>query len=612
MRKKFVIAILVAFATICFVEGSRAGMTVQFSDLANEFVFTTLGFSPASASQVGLHERTDPKTGKKIVFDELLDDFSPAEIARQRAFYEKFRKRLHTISRNKLDAQTRVDYDLLENAVSFALYSLDEEQFYRRKPQSYPENLGTSLFNNISLEYADKPVRAMHLARRLEQVPVFIDQAIANLQASNEIYRTSALEANEGVVELVKSLGPDFVSGTPAEERYKKALPAAIAALERYERFVKEELPKRQEFDWRMGPARFDSKWRYYLQVSFSPADMLKVAEEGMKSTRSEMLRLAEPLHEKWFPDHKHERTDADAYLNQVVGEVLARIGAEHTNRNELVEQAQRDTALIADYIRSKKLLSMTDFTNLRVIPTPEFMRSSYGVAGAVFAPALEPHLASFYWVTPIPKEWPEERAEGKLREYNKYKMLQLTVHEALPGHYVQGEYANRIVPEWRRLLRVVYGNTPYIEGWAVYAEHMMEELGLNGGDAVKMRLTSQKAMLRVYANAIIDIRLHSMGMTDQQALDLMMRDGFQERPEAEGKLKRAKLDYVQLNTYLAGLREWTSLRQDEEKRLGDKFSLCKYHDTVLLQGPIPVPMVRQLLTAGVAPSAEALKSKCD
>src|SRR4029079_14877925 len=120
---------------------------------------------------------------------------------------------------------------------------------------------------------------------------------------------------------------------------------------------------------------------------------------------------------------------------------------------------------------------------------------------GAVFAPALEPQLASFYWVTPIPKEWPEERAEGKLREYNKYKMLQLTVHEALPGHYVQGEYATHIVPEWRRLLRVVYGNTPYVEGWAVYAEHMMEELGLNGGDAVKMKLTSQKAMLRVYAN---------------------------------------------------------------------------------------------------------------
>jgi hypothetical protein len=612
MKRRVLIAVFITLATIGFVEGSRAGMTVQFSDLANEFVFTTLSFSPTGASQVGLHERTDPKTGKKVVFDELLDDFSPAEIARQRTYYEDFRRRLHSLSKDKLDAQTQVDYDLLENAVDFALFSIDDEQFYRRKPQNYPENLGTALFSNISLEYADKPTRALHLASRLEKLPLFIDQAITNLHGSNDVYRLSALESNEGVVDLVKVLGVEFTRGTQAEERYKKALPAAVAALERYERFVKEELPKRDAFDWRMGEARFNNKWRYYLQVSFSPADMLKVAEEGMRSTRAEMLRLAEPLHEKWFTEHKHDRADATAYLNQIVGEVLTHIGIEHTKRDVLVEQAQRDAATITDFIRDKKLLSMTDFSNLRVIPTPEFMRSSYGVAGAVFAPALEPQLASFYWVTPIPKDWPEERAEGKLREYNKYKMLQLTVHEALPGHYVQGEYANRIVPEWRRLLRVVYGNTPYIEGWAVYTEHMMEELGLNGGDPIKMHLTSLKAMLRVYTNAIIDIRLHTLGMTDEQAVDLMIRDGFQERPEAEGKLKRAKLDYVQLNTYLAGLREWTSLRQDEQKKLGNKFNLCQYHDTVLLYGPIPVPMVRQLLNAGVVPSANMPKSNCN
>src|SRR5262249_48772488 len=155
------------------------------------------------------------------------------------------------------------------------------------------------------------------------------------------------------------------------------------------------------------------------------------------------------------------------------------------------------------------------------IIPTPEFMRGLYAVAGAMFAPPLEPKLSTFYWVTPIPPEWPAEKAEGKLREYNRYKMLQLTVHEALPGHCAQGEYANHITPEWRRLLRVVFGNMPYIEGWAVYAEHMMESLGLDGGDALKMQLTRLKSMLRVYANAIIDIRLHTLGMSDEEALDL-------------------------------------------------------------------------------------------
>ncbi|MEW6730700.1 MAG: DUF885 domain-containing protein [Acidobacteriota bacterium] len=611
MYIKTVMMILILLITTSYVRGAEPPMKEQFSQLAEEFVFTTLSFSPTGATQVGLHERTDAN-GKQILFDELLDDFSPTEIARQRAYYEGFRRRLHRIAKNRLDTQTQVDYELLENAVALALFSIDDEQFYRRKPQLYVENLGAALFSNITLEYADRERRAEHLTARLEKLPAYISQAITNLQASNEIYRKVALEANDGVIGLVKGLGAEFVQGTPAAVRYQQAQPAALAALTRFDTFIREELPKREEFDWRMGTARFDAKWRYYLQVSFSPTDMLRVAEEGMRQTRADMLRLAAPLHDKWFPDHKHDRANAVNYLNEVVGEVLVRIGSEHTNRDELVEQAQRDASEITRFIREKKLLSMIDYSNLRIIPTPEFMRASYGIAGAVFAPALEPKLATFYWVTPIPKEWSDEKVEGRLREYNKYKMLQLTIHEALPGHCVQGEYANRITPPWRRLLRVIYGNTPYIEGWAVYAEHMMEEVGLNGGDATKMRLTALKALLRLYANSIIDIRLHTTGMSGEEAITLMIRDAFQERPEAEGKLQRAQLDYVQLNTYLAGWREWMALRRDQQRRLGNKFSLCRYHDTVLLYGPIPVPKVRQLLQANVNPSADPLISKCD
>jgi uncharacterized protein (DUF885 family) len=228
-----------------------------------------------------------------------------------------------------------------------------------------------------------------------------------------------------------------------------------------------------------------------------------------------------------------------------------------------------------------------------------------------VFAPALQPNLATFYWVTPVAKETPEDRAESKLREYNRYKMLTITIHEAMPGHAVQGLYAARILPEWRRLLRIVYGNTPYIEGWAVYTEHMMLAAGVNGGDQTKAELTEMKGMLRIYMNAIIDIRLHTMGMTDDEAVRRMMVDAFQERGEAEPKLQRAQLDYVQLNAYLAGVQEWTALRRDAEKKEGTRFNPCRYHDTVLLYGPIPVPEVRRLYMSGVKPTAKAPPSRC-
>jgi hypothetical protein len=583
----------------------------QFDKLAEEFVFTSLSFSPASATQTGLHRYTDRKTGKTVSLDDRLDDFSPAELARQREFYLGFQRRLHRISVDRLDPQTQVDFDLLDNAVALALFSLDQEQFSRWKPQLYPENLGTALFGHVSLEYADTATRARHLTGRLEKVPGFLAQAMENLRGSNEVYRRVALESVQGVEDLVKRVGAEFVRGTPAEAGYAAAQKPALAALEHYSTFIRDELPKRGEFDWRMGLDRFDAKWKHYLQVSLPPSNILRLAEDSLQVTRVEMLRLARPLHTKWFPEHRHDDTNSGQFLNQIVGEVLTRIGEEHTHRDSLLQQAQKDAAEIAAVVRDRRLLSLDQTDNLRIIPTPLFMRGTYGVAGAVFAPALQPALESFYWVTPIPSDWPADRAEAKLREYNRYKMLTLTVHEALPGHVVQGEYANRVLPEWRRLLRSVYGNTPYVEGWAVYTEHVMEAAGVNGGDSVKARLTALKAMLRLYANAIIDIRLHTMGMSGEDALALMTQQAFQERPEAEGKLQRAQLDYVQLNTYLAGLQEWTTLRRDAERAEGADFNLCRYHDTVLLYGAIPVPAVRRLYMAEVAPTAKAPASRC-
>jgi hypothetical protein len=323
------------------------------------------------------------------------------------------------------------------------------------------------------------------------------------------------------------------------------------------------------------------------------------------------MLRLAEPLHEQWFPGHRHAADDRDAYTNSIVGEVLARIGSEHASRDSLVEQGMKDVEMLERFVREHRIISLTDFSNIRVIPTPLFMRGIYGVAGAVFAPALQPNLSTFYWVTPISRDWPQERAESKMREYNNYKFLQISIHEAVPGHLVQGAYANRIVPGWRRLLRAVYGNGPYIEGWAVYTEHMMEEQGVNAGDPVKMHLNALKGMLRIYMNTIIDVRLHAMDMKGEDAVARMMGDAFQERPEAEGKLQRAQLDYVQLMTYMAGVQEWTNLRREVERKEGSAFNLCRYHDRVLLYGPVPIPTVRSLYLAGVPPTANAPPSRC-
>lgn len=441
-------------------------------------------------------------------------------------------------------------------------------------------------------------------------MPAYVATALANLNASNPTYRTTAIEEMATVADAIRGDYATFVTGTPAEARYAAAEPAALAALEHFAAFVRDTLPSKGVFDWRLGKAMYDTKWRYYLQASVTPEEMLRAAEDSMRSIRAQMLVLARPLHDRWFPGHRHVG-DSTAVLNAVVGEVLARIGQDHTDRDSIVEAGERNIAALERFVVDHRILSQTDFSKLTVIPTPPFMRASYGVGGAVFAPALEPGLQSFYWITPIPTSWPNAQAEAKLREYNRYKMLTLSIHEGVPGHVVQGDYANRVTPEWRRLLRVIYGAGTYIEGWAVYCEWMMRNLGMAGGDSVQALLVAMKADLRVYANVIIDNKLHTQGWPGDSAVAMMVRDAFQERPEAVAKLLRAQLEYVQLNLYAVGYREWRELRAEAEEREGSAFDLCRFHDTLLSYGPIPVPVARRLYFDHVAPTATMPPSRC-
>ena len=171
-----------------------------------------------------------------------------------------------------------------------------------------------------------------------------------------------------------------------------------------------------------------------------------------------------------------------------------------------------------------------------------------------------------------------------------------LTVHEAMPGHYVQLEYANDVQPKSRRLLRNVFGNGPYIEGWAVYVQQVMTDEGYPD-DTPGMRITWLKQLLRVLANTILDIRLQTMGMTDQQALDLMIHDTYQEKEEATAKLQRAQLSSCQLPTYYSGWKGWLAVRDHYQRQKGNAFSLREFHERALKESVVPLPTLDRLLT---------------
>jgi uncharacterized protein (DUF885 family) len=565
-RKAISAAVIASVLSMAGCKMNQQKQKLDFSKLTEDFVYGSLALSPVSATQAGYHEH------QGVRLDEKLDDFSPSGVDATRKFDAEFKDRLAAIHQQTLSAEERADYQIIQNAVDLSWLDLQQIQNYRHNPTTYVELVGNALFSPFVLEYAPVDVRFGHIIRRLSQVPVLLDQAKMNLTDAPEVWTRVAREENDGNIALIdKTLRAKVPANLKAD--FDKAALTALNSLRAFSAYLKDDLSKRTS-DWQLGRERYAQKFAYTLVAGKTPEQVLSEAEAALKDTREQMAKLAAP---------------------HSIREALDAIARQHTTPEHFLDEARKDLDLAAEFVRQKHLVSLPSRNNLQVIPTPEFMRGTYGVAGFNPAPAFEPQLGAFYWVTPIPSNWPRERIESKLREYNRYGLMQITIHEAMPGHYVQFEIADNLEPKSRRALRNIFGNVPYVEGWALYTQQMMSEEAFMD-NSVELRLTFYKQLLRSIANAILDIRLQTMGMTDQQALDLMINDTFQEKEEATAKLQRAQLSSCQLPTYFVGLRGWLDIREEYKKRKGSAFMLSEFHDAALKESAVPLPALRQLL----------------
>ncbi len=576
-------------AAIFFTAGCSRHSSRQFAELSDEFVYTTLSFSPSGATAAGLHQYRNQN------LDDLLDDVSPAAFDKQRKFYQGFRQRLSGFSSDTLSPQERVDLTIIQDQISLSLLELDEIRSSLHNPAGYVELLGNALFTPYVQEYAPQPVRLRNIIARLRQVPLFLDQAETNLVSSPDIWTKVAVEENEGNIGLVDktiraAVPPDL------RDSYERAAAPALQAMRKFQDFLKNSLAARNNADWRLGRDLYLKKFRDVMESGVEADSVLANAEADLDRLRTRMLDLALPLHHSMFPGHKdHAGLTGEERQNKIIGEVLDKIAERHSTRESYLDDARQDLAEARAFVADKHLLTLPSQSNLQVIPTPEFMRGAYAVGGFSPAPALEPQLGAYYWVTPIGTDWTKERAESKLREYNFYKLKLLTIHEAMPGHYVQFQIADGVQPKGRRVLRGVYGNGSYVEGWGQYATQMMLDQGFLD-HSPEMALTFAKEELRVLANAILDVRLHTLNMTDQQALDLMEKKTFQEPEEATPKLQRAKLSSCQLPTYFVGWRAWLRVREEYQKAQGSSYRLSEFNDKALRQGAVPLAVLGQLL----------------
>jgi uncharacterized protein (DUF885 family) len=584
---------------------SRAAAAQKFAALSDKFMKESLALSPSSASAAGYHVHHDPKTGKTIEMDALLDDLSLESIAQQGAFYSNWRERFREETPlTDLDPEDAADWQLVDDQIGLSLLEFGKIQSYRHNPTVVVELIGNALFLPLTQTYAPHDVRVGHVLLRVQQIPRLLKQVKPYLADADPVWVSTAVEENSGNIDLIENtLAQEIPVGSPLKAQYDEAAPPAIAALNDFSRWLQNDLGKRpSKLTWRLGKELYDQKFKLVMETPVTPEQVLADAEQDMKSVRAEMLQIALPLHAQMYPGHNdHAEMRVHERENLIIGEVLQKISDEHPRRDQLQQTIQADLAGITQFIREKKIASLSARDNLKVIPTPPFERGIYSVAGFHSAPPLEPQAEAEYWVTPIDPKMPEEKAESKLREYNNFTLQWLSIHEALPGHYVQFEHLNNIQPERRRLLRSLYANGAYVEGWAEYIAQVMMDEGFLNNDP-RFRMVMHKIRLRVISNAILDIKMHTMEMSDQQALELMTKESFQTQAEAEGKLRRVKLSSTQLPTYYVGIREWFALRKKYQTAAGRNFNLLQFHDLALDEGPLPVPVVEKLVMPTAKP----------
>ena len=360
-------------------------------------------------------------------------------------------------------------------------------------------------------------------------------------------------------------------------------------AVEEHQAWLDKTLVPQAKGDFRIGQALYDQKLAFALDSPMSRAEIRRRAEAELTAVRAQMYDIARGVLAGRDGAPESPESPSPEQQQATIQAALELAYADRPTRDQVVATAKSTLAAATDFVRTKDLITLPD-APVQVILMPEFQRG-VAVAYCDSPGPLDKSLDTFYAVSPIPDDWTEEQTTSYLREYNTRSIDELSIHEAMPGHYVQIWHSNK----YPSVLRAVLGSGSFVEGWAVYAERVMAEAGYRDNDPL-YRLIQLKWYLRTIANAILDQAIHVDGMSREAAMEMMKKTTFQEEREAAGKWVRAQLSSAQLPTYFVGVQEHLDLRRAVEAKQGAAFNLKAYHDKVLSFGSPSARYVRALM----------------
>lgn len=539
----------------------------SFEQLRQNFVTEYLRLFPVTASVNGEHS-----------YDAEWGDYSKGGEQKVIAFYQNYRTALGKIDQQLLNKDNQVDAAVLGNEINYRLFDMESLGTLRYSPLAWLTILSSGLDTLATHEYGTPAARARALIKRFEGVPAIVAAARDRLEAPPRLETQTAIEQADGLLGLCQSgIDPLLKAAPESAADLQKAAQIARASIEELKSFLQKTVLPRSNRDFRLGQALYARKMQYDLVDTIEPAQLAAYAREALDRTLSDMYQVALSLSHELLGKAAKPSQDKKVQ-RKLVRAVLDRLALEQPTDATLFTASEKAIADATAFIREKKILTVPD-EKCQVIRMPAF---NAGFAGA-YSQSSGPFDSKFENFVAIEPPLAADR-ESFYREYNSSMLVELMLHEAVPGHCLQAMHAVKS----RHPIRAIFGNGPYAEGWAMYSEEVMAHHGFGGA---RIRLSQLKLLARAISNTILDYEVHTQNMSEKDAMRLMMEETFQERAEAEGKWRRVQLSSVQLTTYFYGYQQFVAMRQAAEKQAG--FNELAFHDQLLGAGGPPLKLLR-------------------
>lgn len=569
---------MVSFSGLASPAGDANERFEQYKSTFLEQMWRTY---PTWASSVGYH-----------AYDNVL--VVPDEQSRngELAFCQNLLLALRQFQVKELSDGNQTDYYMIENQLRSTEWSIKELRAWQWDPTTY--NLSGTFAEMLGNEYAPLDERLKNFSERMSYIPAYYKAAKENIKNPTKEHTELAIEQLEGGLSVFEmDLGAAVAKSTlPIEERakIKKRASESIAAIKSFVDWL-QKLDNKTPRSFRLGADLYEKKFAFDLQSGFTAKEVYERALARKKELHGKMYEVTTRLWSKYY------KTAMPTDTFEAIRKMIARLSEDHVAPAEFQKAIEQQIPELVEFVKRKNLLYIDPSKPLVVRPEPAYMA---GVAGAsISAPGPYDKGGNTYYNVGSLEGWDSARAESYLREYNKYILQILNIHEAIPGHYTQLVYANQSPS----LIKSVLGNNAMIEGWAVYTELMMLENGYGARplaptpDApAEMWLMYYKWNLRSTCNTILDYSVHAGTMDKAQAMKLLVDEAFQQQAEADGKWRRVSVTQVQLCCYFTGFTEICSLREEVKKKEGKAFSLKKFHERFLSYGSAPVKHIRAMM----------------